>query len=162
MTASRFMTGVILKIKQRHCSLLLHPKTRKYRICTWTLMLHSWIGMVLKILKIPKSKLLEPTTPYTYQPILVCSWSYKKRWAATIMVSLFTFISPLASSMMAPATPNIASEFGITNSAEAALVTSIFILAYGTCYPCIMLSILDRNFCDIAIGPLVRLSSHIQ
>jgi len=32
---------------------------------------------------------------------------------------------------MAPATPNISSEFGITSSAEAALVTSIFVLAYG-------------------------------
>ena len=60
-----------------------------------------------------------------------CSWSKKKKWAATLIVSAFTFISPVSSSMMAPAGEQIAGEFGITNSSVIALLTSVFVAAYG-------------------------------
>ncbi|KAL8845957.1 MAG: hypothetical protein Q9221_008919 [Calogaya cf. arnoldii] len=59
------------------------------------------------------------------------NWSTKQRWAATIVVSSFTFISPVSSSMVAPAISTIASEFNITNEIESQMVLSIFVLAYA-------------------------------
>ena len=59
------------------------------------------------------------------------SWTYKRKWAATAIVSLFTFISPVSSSMIAPASSKVAEEFGITSAVMIAMTTSIFILAYG-------------------------------
>ena len=59
------------------------------------------------------------------------SWSYKRKWAATAITSAFTFISPVSSSMLAPVSEQIAQEFGIDSTAIIAMVTSIFLLAYG-------------------------------
>lgn len=59
------------------------------------------------------------------------NWSTKRKWAATFVVSSFTFISPVASSMVAPALTTIAADFGITDEVESQLVLSIFILAYA-------------------------------
>lgn len=59
------------------------------------------------------------------------NWTYKKKWAATLIVSSFTFISPVSSSMVAPALPAMARQLGITNSVEQSLILSIFVLAYG-------------------------------
>ncbi|EIW57767.1 MFS polyamine transporter [Trametes versicolor FP-101664 SS1] len=59
------------------------------------------------------------------------NWSYKKKWAATLIVSAFTFISPVSSSMMAPASTQIAQQFGITNTSVIALITSVFVAAYA-------------------------------
>ena len=63
------------------------------------------------------------------------SWSYRRKWAVTIVVSLFTFIAPVSSSMVAPAIEQIAHEFGITNTAIIALTTSVFILGFGKSKP---------------------------
>src|ERR1700761_6635950 len=46
-------------------------------------------------------------------------------------VSSFTFISPVSSSMVAPALTAIAREFSITNDVELSLTLSIFVLAYA-------------------------------
>ncbi|KAJ6621329.1 MFS polyamine transporter [Mycena sp. CBHHK59/15] len=59
------------------------------------------------------------------------NWSYEHKWAATIAVSSFTFISPISSSMIAPASAQLASQFGITDSAVVALTTSVFVLGYA-------------------------------
>ena len=56
---------------------------------------------------------------------------YVRKWAATIIVSSFTLISPVSSSMVAPALTSISKDFGITNEVESQLVLSIFILAYA-------------------------------
>ncbi|KAF9560805.1 MFS polyamine transporter [Agrocybe pediades] len=63
-------------------------------------------------------------------PLNPKNWSYKKKWAATIVVSSFTFISPISSSMIAPASMQVAEDFGITSSFIIALTTSVFILGY--------------------------------
>lgn len=68
------------------------------------------------------------------------NWSMGRKWAATFVVSAFTFISPTSSSMVAPALSKVAADFNITNETEIALVLSIFVLAY-------------------AIGPLFLVSS---
>ena len=59
------------------------------------------------------------------------NWSYRKKWASTIIVSMFTLISPVSSSMIAPASEAVAQEFSITNDVIIAMTTSIFVLAYG-------------------------------
>ncbi|KAL8826636.1 MAG: hypothetical protein Q9170_007324 [Blastenia crenularia] len=59
------------------------------------------------------------------------NWSTKRRWAATIVVSSFTFISPVSSSMVAPALDAIAKDLNITTEVESQMVLSIFVLAYA-------------------------------
>jgi len=59
------------------------------------------------------------------------NWTLRNKWAATIVVSSFTFISPVSSSMVAPALTAIAKEFHITNEVEIQLTLSIFVLAYA-------------------------------
>lgn len=59
------------------------------------------------------------------------NWPRKRKWIATIVVSSFTFISPVSSSMVAPALGAIAADFNITSTSEEELVLSIFVLAYA-------------------------------
>ncbi|KAF8876578.1 MFS polyamine transporter [Infundibulicybe gibba] len=59
------------------------------------------------------------------------NWSYQRKWAATLVVSSFTFISPISSSMVAPATQQLAQEFGITSTVVIAMATSVFVLGYA-------------------------------
>lgn len=59
------------------------------------------------------------------------NWPNKKRWLATLAVASFTFISPLTSSMVAPALDQIAHDFNITNTVESQIVLSIFVLAFA-------------------------------
>lgn len=59
------------------------------------------------------------------------NWTRRKKWVSTVLVSSFTFISPVASTMVAPALPDIADQFSITSDVEQALVMSIFLLAYA-------------------------------
>jgi MFS family permease len=59
------------------------------------------------------------------------NWSFGRKWAATAIVSLFSFLSPLSSSMIAPALPALDAEFKITNAVESQIMLSIFVLAYA-------------------------------
>lgn len=54
------------------------------------------------------------------------NWALKRKWIATVVVSMFTFISPVASSMVAPALPQIEQDLGITNTVETQMTLSIF------------------------------------
>lgn len=49
----------------------------------------------------------------------------------TIIISDFTFISPMPSFIISPALSSISAEFGITNEIEAQLTLSLFVLAYA-------------------------------
>ncbi|KAJ3019390.1 hypothetical protein NUW54_g94 [Trametes sanguinea] len=60
------------------------------------------------------------------------NWTVRKKWAVTLVVSSYAFLSPLSSSMMAPAANQIADEFGVTSKPIIALFTSIYVLGYGT------------------------------
>lgn len=64
-------------------------------------------------------------------PLNPKNWPSKKKWAATACIASFTFLSPLASSMVAPALGQIAREFNITDPIESQIVLSIFVLAYA-------------------------------
>ena len=59
------------------------------------------------------------------------NWPNKKRWTAVVCVSFFTLISPVSSSMIAPALEAIGQELGISSAVERALSLSIFVLAYA-------------------------------
>ncbi|KAF2202184.1 putative MFS multidrug transporter [Delitschia confertaspora ATCC 74209] len=59
------------------------------------------------------------------------NWSMKRKWAATLIVSSFTFVSPVSSSMISPALKSISADFHITKEVEAQLTLSIFVLAYA-------------------------------
>ncbi|KAI8954310.1 major facilitator superfamily domain-containing protein [Xylaria longipes] len=59
------------------------------------------------------------------------NWKFSKKWAAVFTVSLFTLISPISSSLVAPALESIGDELHITQDFEKNLTLSIFILAYA-------------------------------
>ncbi|KAJ4358612.1 uncharacterized protein N0V89_003196 [Didymosphaeria variabile] len=59
------------------------------------------------------------------------NWSMRRKWAATLIVSCFTLVSPVSSSMIAPALGSISQDFHITVEVEAQLTLSIFVLAYA-------------------------------
>ncbi|SCZ98456.1 BZ3500_MvSof-1268-A1-R1_Chr7-1g09150 [Microbotryum saponariae] len=63
----------------------------------------------------------------------LCSknWSNKRRMGATMIVASFTFLSPMSSTMIAPATGQIAEKFGVTSTVEISSFTSIFVAAYA-------------------------------
>lgn len=55
----------------------------------------------------------------------------KRKWALLAMVSFITLISPLASSMFAPAITYVDEDFNNSNTTLSALVVSIFVLGYA-------------------------------
>ena len=71
----------------------------------------------------------------------------------TTTVSAYVFMSPVSSSMMAPASERIAAQFGVTNSTLIALQTSMFLGGYGMYKISDLLLILQNVF--TAAGPLV-------
>ncbi|KZP03814.1 MFS general substrate transporter [Athelia psychrophila] len=54
------------------------------------------------------------------------NWPSRKKW-----VSFYTFVTPLGSSMMAPALPEIAEKFGITNPTIIAMTLSVFLISFA-------------------------------
>lgn len=59
------------------------------------------------------------------------NWSLHRRWGVIIIVSTYTFLSPLSSSMIAPALPQISADFNLTSSVLQSLMLSVFVLAYA-------------------------------
>ncbi|KAJ5261256.1 MFS multidrug transporter [Penicillium angulare] len=59
------------------------------------------------------------------------NWSSTNKWMAVVMVSLFTFVSPVSSSMVAPALDKVAEDLDISSEFVLQLTMSIFILAYA-------------------------------
>jgi MFS family permease len=54
-----------------------------------------------------------------------------RKWTAAVLVSAYSFISPVSSSMVAPALVTVKVEFHIRNSVESQVFMSIFVLAYA-------------------------------
>lgn len=60
------------------------------------------------------------------------NWPRHRKWTSTVLIAGFAFIAPMASTIVAPALPDIATEFNIRqDSAEEFLVMSIFLLAFA-------------------------------
>jgi hypothetical protein len=53
------------------------------------------------------------------------NWSMKRKWAATFVVSSFTFVSPVSSSMVAPALVIMSKDLHITQEVESQMVLSM-------------------------------------
>ncbi|KII94683.1 hypothetical protein PLICRDRAFT_33499 [Plicaturopsis crispa FD-325 SS-3] len=68
---------------------------------------------------------------WEHDPVNPRNWSFGKKWRMVALVSLYTFCSPLASSMMAPGLPDIALHYGITNETIVPLTLSIFLLSFA-------------------------------
>lgn len=59
------------------------------------------------------------------------NWPTGTKWSYTVAVSVFTFISPVSSSMIAPALAKLGQELQMHSAIEVELSLSIFILAYA-------------------------------
>jgi len=59
------------------------------------------------------------------------SRSSARRWTITILLSIFTLISPISSSMVAPALDDVSRDIGITSDFTEQMALSIFVLFYG-------------------------------
>lgn len=66
-----------------------------------------------------------------YDPENPKTWTMRKKWAAVVIVSFFTLISPVSSTMIAPALTAIGRELDIPSQFDQALTLSIFLLAYA-------------------------------
>ncbi|THH30533.1 hypothetical protein EUX98_g3669 [Antrodiella citrinella] len=59
------------------------------------------------------------------------NWRASRKWVATILVALYAFASPAASSMISPASDQFDEKFGVTQEVVSQIVTSVFVLAYA-------------------------------
>ncbi|KAI0952625.1 hypothetical protein AcV7_008365 [Taiwanofungus camphoratus] len=84
---------------------------------------------------IPEDKKEEPLEEaeddWIHDPVNPRNWRPGKKWRTIGIVAFYTFVSPLSSSMMAPALPQIAEHFGIKSQTETALTLSIFLLTFA-------------------------------
>ncbi|KAG1817711.1 multidrug resistance protein 4 [Suillus subaureus] len=64
-------------------------------------------------------------------PVNPRNWTPVKKWTATTILALYTFVTPLASSIMAPSLPDLAIKYGITDPTVTALTLSIFLLSFA-------------------------------
>ena len=90
--------------------------------------------------------------------ITFTSWTFGKKWMVTTMVSAYVFMSPVSSSMMAPASARIAAHLGVTSSTLIALQTSMFLGGYGALTWVSVIDYADsltESVDMVAAGPLV-------
>jgi multidrug resistance protein len=59
------------------------------------------------------------------------NWSATKRWCNLGIISFFRFLTPLASSMIAPVTSSIMRDLGTADATIGSFVVSIYVLGYG-------------------------------
>ncbi|KAJ6263100.1 Efflux pump vrtL [Drechslerella dactyloides] len=59
------------------------------------------------------------------------NWSIRKKWTATVVISAFTFLSPVSSSMVAPAISSVAKDLNIQGTVAPQLTMTVFVLAYA-------------------------------
>ncbi|KAF2138301.1 uncharacterized protein K452DRAFT_328851 [Aplosporella prunicola CBS 121167] len=59
------------------------------------------------------------------------NWPARKKWGTIAIVSAFTFLTPLGSSMFAPGVPELMAEFNSNSSILAGFVVSIYVLGFA-------------------------------
>ncbi|KAJ7634899.1 multidrug resistance protein 4 [Roridomyces roridus] len=59
------------------------------------------------------------------------NWSSTRKWCSAAIVSLYVFVSPLSSSIMAPGLAEIQAKYGIENQTILSMTLSIFLFSYG-------------------------------
>ncbi|OCH93097.1 multidrug resistance protein 4 [Obba rivulosa] len=84
---------------------------------------------------IPEDKKEEPLEnaedDWMHDPENPRNWPARKKWTMIAIVALYTFVTPLASSMMAPALELIAEHFGINSPTITSMTLSIFLLTFA-------------------------------
>lgn len=64
-------------------------------------------------------------------PARPLNWSAAKKWKNVLVVSTLTLLTPFASSMFAPAVPDVMSEFNSDSVYLASFVVSVYVLGYA-------------------------------
>ncbi|KAF2994452.1 hypothetical protein E8E14_001437 [Neopestalotiopsis sp. 37M] len=59
------------------------------------------------------------------------NWSRKEKWTMTILISTYNFISPVSSTMVAPALTTLGADLHMHSEIEIEMALSIFVLAYA-------------------------------
>lgn len=77
----------------------------------------------------PDGNVVDWTTPD--DPAKALNWPAKKKWQNIAVISSITFLTPLASSMLAPGIPEVMREFDSTNQTVASFVVSVYVLGYA-------------------------------
>ncbi|KAL6309751.1 multidrug resistance protein 4 [Sparassis latifolia] len=68
---------------------------------------------------------------WAHDPANPRNWAFGRKWRMVACIGLYTFVSPLASSMMASALPDIAIHYHITSPTIVAMTLSIFLLSFA-------------------------------
>ncbi|KAG1772837.1 major facilitator superfamily domain-containing protein [Suillus placidus] len=76
-------------------------------------------------------KLEQSEDGWQHDPVNPRNWPPTKKWTTTAILALYTFVTPLASSIMAPGLPDVARNFDITNPTITALTLSIFLMSFA-------------------------------
>lgn len=66
-------------------------------------------------------------------PANLQNFAEARKWGLLLLISGFTLISPLASSMFSPAISYMAADFGETNETILSFTVSVFLLGYAVC-----------------------------
>ena len=59
------------------------------------------------------------------------NWTSRRKWNNLAVICALTFLTPMASSMIAPAIPLIMKDFNFNNETVASFVVSIYVLGYA-------------------------------
>lgn len=59
------------------------------------------------------------------------NWPAYRRWTSTVLIAMYAFIAPMASTMVAPALGTLKEYFQLTSTVEEFLIMSIFLLAFA-------------------------------
>ncbi|KAJ7666150.1 multidrug resistance protein 4 [Mycena polygramma] len=59
------------------------------------------------------------------------NWTTSRKWTCAAIVSLYMFVSPLSSSIMAPGLSEIRARYGIESQTVLAMTLSIFLVSFG-------------------------------
>ncbi|RHZ53904.1 MFS transporter [Aspergillus thermomutatus] len=66
-----------------------------------------------------------------HDPRRPVNWAPARKWTIVTLLSIMSFITPLASSMFAPGVPECLAEFGSTSATLMSFVVSIYLLGYA-------------------------------
>ncbi|KAL5527636.1 hypothetical protein ACEPAG_6437 [Sanghuangporus baumii] len=84
---------------------------------------------------IPEDKRIEALerldNDWQHDPDNPRNWAFWRKWRMAGVVSFYTFVSPISSSMMAPALPRIQEHYNISSPTILNMTLSIFLLAYA-------------------------------
>lgn len=64
-------------------------------------------------------------------PARAVNWTVKKKWSNIAVIAAVTFLTPLASSMVAPAIPEMMRDFKTSDATIGSFIVSIYILGYA-------------------------------